>query len=72
MHTHFKEKSRKQVQELKNEQRKRETEDLKIVKLLEESVVGGLSLEVMGVLWLFAGITCATIPKELLCVFSIL
>lgn len=62
----IKEESRKQAQELKNEQRERETEDLKIVKLLEESVAGGLSLEVMGVFWLFAGITCATIPKEIL------
>ena len=38
-------------------------------KKLEEEAVGGLHLEVMGVVWLFAGTVLATAPNEILKLF---
>lgn len=38
-------------------------------KKLEEEAVGGLHLEFMGVVWLFAGTVLVTAPNEILKLF---
>ncbi|MBE9065001.1 hypothetical protein [cf. Phormidesmis sp. LEGE 11477] len=50
---------------LDQEQRARASADADISKRLEEAVIGGIHLELFGVLCLVVGITLATVPGEL-------
>ena len=49
----------------KLEQREREGGDRENADLLKELSTGGLSIEWMGLVWLYVGIACATIPDEI-------
>ena len=50
---------------VKVEQRECKEDDRKNADLLKELSTGGLSIEWMGLVWLFVGIVCATIPEEI-------
>ena len=57
---------------VKQERRARSQADTEIREELESSSVGGLHLEIMGLIWLLVGITCATLPGELAALWSFL
>ena len=48
-----------------DEQQEREQRDREIEERLETFSTGGLSIEWTGLVWLFVGIVCATIPDEI-------
>ena len=48
-----------------DEQQEREQRDREIEERLETFSTGGLSIEWTGLVWLFVGIVCATIPEEI-------
>jgi len=50
---------------VKDERRARDEADAQIREQLESFSVGGLHLESMGLVWLFVGITLATLPGEI-------
>jgi hypothetical protein len=57
---------RDELQKLHTQERQeREEADKQLKKLLEELSVGGLHLEIRGLIWLFFGIAFATVPGEL-------
>jgi hypothetical protein len=51
-------------QNFDKERRERDERDSAITKQLEEAVIGGIHLELAGLLYLFVGIMLATIPEE--------
>ena len=50
---------------MKDERRARGEADAQILEQLKSFSVGGLHLESMGLVWLFVGITLATLPGEI-------
>jgi hypothetical protein len=49
----------------KVEHRERQSADENLRRLLKEVAVGGLHLEVVGLVWLALGVLCTTIPEEI-------
>lgn len=49
---------------LEEERRSRETEARRLSNQLEEFAVGGLHLEIIGLVWLFLGVLGTSIPDE--------
>ena len=50
---------------LEEEPRSRETEARRLSNQLEEFAVGGLHLEIIGLVWLFLGVLGTRIPDEI-------
>jgi hypothetical protein len=48
----------------------RREETGKIQEQLREAIVGGINLEVVGILWLFLGTTLSSLSKELACLIA--
>ncbi len=56
---------RRQDEALKQEQRSRAAEDQDIRNTMAVAETGGLDISATGAVWLFSGVICGTIPKDL-------
>lgn len=67
---HIDERAQEIEDQLSEEQRAREAADERVNQRIEEASIGGLHLEVIGLVWLIVGILCASLPDEIAALLS--